>query len=76
MGLGLSPSLKHLPGLPGNSHSRPTGCTNGGWASGPDPLPIGMGARGGTHGICHIPGSPPEQLLGWDMGQFKARGVV
>lgn len=44
--LGLSPSLKHLPGLPGSSHPRPTGCTNGGWASGLDPLPIGMGARG------------------------------
>lgn len=38
--------------------------------------PWAWGFLGGSHGIWHIVGAPPEQFLGWDMGQFKACGVV
>lgn len=76
MGLGLSPNLEASAWIARKLSAYSTGCSNGGWASGPDPLPLGVGAPGGgTHGILHIVGAPPEQFLGWDMGQFKACGV-
>lgn len=31
---------------------------------------------GGTCGIWHVPGSPPEWALGQDMGRFRVHGVI
>lgn len=62
------------PVLPSVAH--PDSCTHGGGAPGPDLLPTGAGASGGTYSIWHLPDSPPEWALGLDMGQFKAYGVV
>lgn len=47
MGLGLSPNLEASAWIARKLLAYSTGYSNGGWASGPDPLPLGVGAPGG-----------------------------
>lgn len=74
------PDPDFMPGWsPGASFTLccpPYSCTHGGRASGPDLLPTGAEASGGTYSIWHILDSPPEWALGLDMGHFKAYRVV
>lgn len=48
---------------------RPQAPTLGPWAQ-------RLLGAGGTCGVWHVPGSPPEWALGQDMGRFRVHGVI